>query len=427
MRSLSKFWLFSFGCLIPFSNFITKAQAEDWPRWRGPRNDGTSTETGLPASWSKTENIKWRVELPGPAPSTPIIWRDRIFLTATSGSSLVLMGLNTDGKILWQKTLGSGNYEIRQDESNAASPSPSTDGKYVWVKFGTGILACFDFEGNEIWRFDLQKRYQPFSMYHGMSSSPLLDGDRLYLQLLHTNEQLVLALDKNTGREIWKHTRKTDATEESLHSYATPFLYRFGKQEFLLTHGSDYVVAHDLKDGRELWRCGGLNNKQNYNPFFRFVASPVASSGLIVVPSAKNGPVLGLNPANATGDITQNKSDYHWRLTENTPDVPSPLVHDGLVYLCRENGVLICLDAKTGEQYYLERTHNQRHRTSPVYADGKIYLMATDGVTTVVKAGKKFEKLAQNTIEERVSASLAPANGVIYLRSYKALYAIAQK
>jgi outer membrane protein assembly factor BamB len=145
------------------------------------------------------------------------------------------------------------------------------------------------------------------------------------------------------------------------------------------------------------------------------------------VPSAKNGPVLGLNPANFKGDITEDKSGYHWHLAENTPDVPSPLVHDGLVYLCRENGVLICLDAKTGEQYYLERTHNQRHRASPVYADGKIYLMAADGLATVVKAGKKFEKLAQNAIEERVSASLAPANGVLYLRSYKALYAIAEE
>jgi outer membrane protein assembly factor BamB len=404
-----------------------ETNAENWPRWRGPRNDGTSNETGLPAKWSQTENVKWRLELPGPAPSTPIVWQDRIFLTSAEESDLVLLCLNTYGKILWKKNLGSGNYTIREGESNAASPSPSTDGKNLWVMLGTGVLACYDFGGNEIWKFNLQERYKPFSMYHGMSTSPLLEGDRLYLQLLHSNEQLVLALDKATGREIWKHVRKTDAREESLHSYASPFLYRFDNQEFLVTHGADYVAAHDLKDGRELWRCGGLNNPENYNPFFRFVASPVAAAGLIVVPSAKNGPVLGINPKSAKGDITHSSAQFHWRLKDGTPDVPSPLIHEGLVYLCRENGVLICLDAKTGVQIYLERTHNYRHRGSPVYADGKIYLMSADGTVTVVKAGREFEIIAKNTVDERLAASLAISNGTIYLRSYKALYAIGSK
>jgi len=422
-RAISVFFISLFIlCSAP-----VEAQTENWPRWRGPRNDGTSLEKGLAAKWSKTENVKWRLELPGPAPSTPIIWQDKIFLTSAEGAALVLMSANTAGKILWKNTIGSGNYNIREEESNAASPTPSTDGKYVWVKLGTGLLACYDFNGKEIWQFDLQKRYQPFSMYHGMSSSPLLDGDRLYLQLLHTNEQLVLALDKNTGGEIWKHRRQTDARQESAHSYASPFLYRFDGQEFLLTHGADYVVAHDLKDGRELWRCGGLNSTADYNSFFRFVASPVASAGLVVAPSAKNGPVLGLNPRGAKGDITNASANYHWKLTQNTPDVPSPLIHDGLVYLCRENGVLICLDAKTGKEYYLERTHNQRHRASPVSADGKIYLTATDGTVTVVKAGKHFEIIAQNALAERLAASPAISGGTIYLRSYKALYAIGGK
>jgi outer membrane protein assembly factor BamB len=413
--------------VVIFFNFPLAAQTENWPRWRGPRNDGTSTETGIASKWSKTENVKWRLELPGAAPSTPIIWQDKIFLTSAEGSDLVFLSVNTAGKILWKKTLGSGNYQIRRDESNAASPSPSTDGKNVWVKLGTGLLACYDFDGKEIWRFNLQERYKQFSMYHGMSSSPLLDGDRLYLQLLHTNEQLVLALDKKTGREIWQHARQTDAREESMHSYASPFLYRFDKQEFLIVHGADYVTAHNLKDGHEIWRSGGLNPPENYNPFFRFVASPSASSGLIVVPSAKNGPVLGINPKDATGDLTGSTANYHWKMTDSTPDVPSPLIHGGLVYLCRENGVLLCLDAKTGEQYYMERTHNQRHRASPVYADGKIYLTATDGLVTVVKAGKKFEVISQNNIEERLSASPAISGGIIYLRSYDALYAIGGK
>lgn len=413
--------------LVILLGILTESRAENWPRWRGPRNDGTSAETGLVSTWNKTDNVKWRLELPGPGASTPIVWNDRIFLTSAEGPSLVLLCINTAGKILWKKTVGDGNFDIREGESNAASPSPSTDGKYVWAKLGTGILACYDFNGNEIWKFDLQERYKKFSMYHGMSSTPLLDGDRLYLQLFHTNEQLVLALDKNSGREIWKHERKTDAREECLHSYASPLIYRFDNQEFLLTHGSDYITAHDLKNGKELWRCGGLNNPKDYNPFFRLVASPIAIAGLIVVPSAKNGPVLGLNPKLAKGDITHSPANYLWKLSDNTPDVPSPLIHDGLLYLCRENGVLLCVDAKTGEVYYTERTHNSRHRGSPVYADGKIFLMAADGTVTAIRPGNQFDILAKNTVGERVAASLAISNGTIYLRSYKALYAIGRK
>jgi outer membrane protein assembly factor BamB len=403
---------------------IQDSQAEDWPNWRGPRHDGTSAETGLPVKWRATQNIKWRLQLPGPAPSTPVIWQDRIFLTSADGEELVLLCVTTDGKLLWKKLVSRGNFDIREGESNAAAPSPSTDGRQVWALFGTGDLACFDFDGNEIWKFNVQERYKKFNIYWGIATTPLLDGDRLYLLLLHTNTQSVVALDKTTGKEIWHHPRKTNAYSESLHTYASPIIYRFNGQEFLLTHGADYIVAHNLHDGSEIWRCGGLQSSIMYNPFFRFVASPVTAPGLIVVPSAKSGPVLGINPAGAAGDITNNKTHVIWRLDNETPDVPSPLIHDGLVYLCRENGTLICVDAKTGKEVYKERAYNRRHRSSPVYADGKIYLIAMDGMVTVVKAGRQFEILAQNQMGEQTAASLAISNGTIYLRTYKALYAV---
>ena len=186
------------------------------------------------------------------------------------------------------------------------------------------------------------------------------------------------------------------------------------------------MTAHSLKDGTEIFRAGGLNPEGKYNMTLRFVASPVAAEGLVVVPSAKNGPVLGLS-VDAKGDITKSAEGHVWRRDDNTPDVPSPLVHDGLVYLCRENGILICLDAKTGEQLYYERTHSQRHRASPVYADGKIYLTARDGMVTVVKAGRKFEVLASNETGEAISASPVISGGRIYLRTYDSLIAIGKK
>ena len=399
------------------------AVAENWQNWRGPRNDGTSLASGLPVQWSKTENVLWRLPLPGPAGATPVVWDDRIFLTSAEGDDLVLLCIRTDSKVLWKRTLGTGNRVVRGGEANAASPSPSTDGQHVWAFVSTGVLACYDFDGNEVWKTNLEDRYGSFKLYFVMASTPLLDSDQLYLQLIHSGAWLVLALDKSTGREIWKHRRKSDAYAECEHSYASPFLYRDDKREFLLVHGADYLTAHRLTDGSEIWRCGNLNPKDSYNTSLRFVASPVAIPGLVIVPSAKNGPVLGLRP-DGKGDITDSKQWYHWMREDGTPDVPSPLIHDGFVYLCRENGDLICMDAATGNQVYKERTHRHRHRASPVSSDGNIYLTARDGRVTVVKAGRNFEILASNDIEEAISASPVVSNGRLYLRSYKALYAI---
>ncbi|MBX7165123.1 MAG: PQQ-binding-like beta-propeller repeat protein [Pirellulales bacterium] len=400
------------------------ARAENWPQWRGPHNNGISAETGLPTTWSKTEGVVWRLELPGSAGSTPAIWNDRVFLTsATEDGTLVLIAADTSGKELWRKSLGGGNETVRGDEGNYASPSPSTDGKHVWAMVGTGVLACYDFAGQEVWHVDLQQRYGKFNIQFGMASTPVLDGNRLYVQLLHTGGQIVAALDAASGDELWRIDRKTDARAECEHSYASPILYRDRQREYLLTHGADYIVAHRLDNGQELWRCGGLNPLGKYNPTLRFVASPVAADGLVVVPTAKNGPVLGLDPS-AQGDVTDSTEAHRWVRAENTPDVPSPLVHGGLVYLCRENGVLICMDAQTGKEQYEQRAHSDRYRASPVFADGKIYLTSRDGTVSVVRAGRKFELLATNKMEEDLSASPAISGGRIYLRTFAALYAI---
>jgi outer membrane protein assembly factor BamB len=272
----------------------------------------------------------------------------------------------------------------------------------------------------------LQDRYGKFDIQFGMTSSPIVEGDRLYIQCMYTGASYLLCLDKMTGEEIWKVNRASDAYAECEHSYASPMLYRDNEREFLLTHGADYIVAHSLKDGSELWRCGGLNPRDNYNVTLRFVASPLAVPGLIIVPSAKNGPVLALRP-DVKGDVTGDKSAYYWDRPRNTPDVPSPLYHDGLVYLCRENGDLICMEAKTGKELYYERTHRQRHRASPVYADGHIYLTARDGVVSVVKAGPKFELVASNEMGEAIAASPVISNGRTYFRTFDHLYAIGEK
>jgi outer membrane protein assembly factor BamB len=336
------------------------------------------------------------------------------------------MAISTEGKALWEVVMADHNENVRGDEGNYASPSPSTDGKHVWAMMGTGDLGCYTFDGKEVWKFNLQDRVGKFDIAFGMTSTPVLDGDHLYLQLLFTGGRHVLKLDKLTGKTVWHVNRPSDARDECEHSYASPTIYRDDKQAFFLTHGGDYVVAHDLETGKELWRCGGMNPLGNYNNTLRFVASPVAVEGLIVVPSAKNGPILGIEP-DASGNITDSQQGLRWRRGDNTPDVPSPLVYDGLVYLCRENGTLLVLDAKTGEQIYQERCYSDRYRASPTYADGKIYLCSRDGTVTVVKPGRKFEILAENKMGESISSSPVFADGRLYLRTFDALYAIWKK
>ncbi len=404
---------------------ISYGFTENWHQWRGPNNDGISQETNVPIKWSQTENIKWRLPLPGEGASTPAVWDDKIFLTCADQDDLVLMCISTDGEEQWKQVIAQGNSTKRRGEVNNAAPSPTTDGKYVWAFLGSGDLACYDINGKPVWKTNLEERYGNFSLYFIMSTSPLLYKDRLYIQLIHSNAWLVLALDKMTGNEVWKHERESDARRESEQAYTSPIIYRDSKHEFLVVHGADYVTAHNLKDGSEIWRCGGINSHESYNSAFRLVATPVATDGLIVVPSAKNGPVLGINPS-GTGVITDTEFQL-WKLQRGTPDVPSPLIHDNLVYLCRENGVLICLDANTGEKLYEKRTHDRRHRSSPVYANGNIYITARDGVVNVIKAGREFEIVATNTIGETIAASPVIANGTLYLRSYDALYAISNE
>ena len=405
------------------------ASAGNWPQWRGAKLDGISSEKNLPTKWSSDDNIAWKIKLPGAAGATPCVWGKRIFLTSVSRNKLLLMCITTDGNVEWTRQMGEGNRKVRRDEGNTASPSPSTDGKHVWAMMANGIIGCYTVTGDPVWKFNLQKRYGRFRIAFGMTATPVLDNNRLYVQLIHgegnptTREAIVVALNAKTGAEIWKHDRASDAIKECEHSYASPILYRDKSREFLLTHGADFLIAHSLKDGHELWRCGDLNPKGGYNPTLRFVASPVAAPGMIVVPSAKNGPVFALKP-NGKGDITEKESTFIWRRAKGTPDVPSPIIHKGLVYLCRENGNLVCVDAKTGRTLYNRRTTRDRHRASPVLADGKIYTTARNGTVTVAKIGREFKILAQNKLGEPIAASPAVSNGRIYLRTFKHLYAI---
>lgn len=406
----------------------TPIRADNWPQWRGPLNNGVCTEQNVATEWSESKSIIWRLPMPSPAGSTPAVWGERIFLTTEVGPEAALICINTQGREQWRQILGRHNgRRYMSGEANNASASPSTDGQHVWAFDGAGHLACFTVDGKPVWNCDTQECYGQFSIQHGMHNTPVLDGNRLYLAFLHSNAWLVVALDKLTGNELWKHERQSDANSENEHSYASPMIWRRGKDAYLVVHGNDYCTAHDLDDGHEIWRLAGLNPQregEDYHRTQRFVASPVVAPDLIVVPTAKRGPVVGVRP-DAKGKIERRSAGEMWRVQRNTPDVPSPLIVDGLVYLCGESGMLYCLDAKTGEPIYPPRQlHKAIYRASPVAAGGKVYLLARDGWTTVIRAGREFEVLAENQLNDDASASIAVANGRIYIRGWKSLYAI---
>ncbi len=402
---------------------------DHWPQWRGTDGNGVSAAKDLPAVWSASQNIAWRSELPGPASSTPVVWGSRLFLTTPDGADLKLQAYAVEsGQLEWESVVSQGSRKFRGDESNLASPSPVTDGRFVVALFGNGQLGCFTKDGEPVWSFNLQDRYGRLSIKFGYSSTPCLWRDRLYLQMVHgdgdpdTHEAKVVCVDLLSGEEQWVSPRITQARQESEQAYSSPVVWTDGSQGELITHGADSVVAYDLANGAELWRLGGINPPGTYHPTFRFVATPAIGDDLLIVPTAKKGPVLAVRPG-GRGDVTGTDA-VAWSRRRGTPDVPSPLIHNGLVYLCGENGNLTCLDAGDGEILYQERTVRDRHRASPVLADGKLYLTSRGGVVSVVRAGRQFELLAKNDLGEPIAASPVITGKTIYLRTFAALYAI---
>lgn len=418
---MKKFFSQAF-CFLFFSCLL---QA-DWRTWRGPGNDGLSDSTKLPDSWSEKENLAWKIPLPAAGSSTPIVVKNKIFLTFEQDDEVKAMGIGVDGRELWTRvvcqTKGKGN-----GERTFASPTPSSDGKFVFVTSGTGEVVAFDLEGHEKWRFNAQERYGKFRYGFGFHSTTVLHEGRLYLQLIHSAAQLVVCVDVDSGKEVWKVERESDGVAECEHSYASPIAFRKGELNFLITHGNDYCIGHDPLTGKEQWRVAGLNPKNQYNRTLRFVASPVASQGLLVVPSAKNRGVSVVRLSEAKGRIEKGGAGELWRMDRGTTDVTTPLLYKGLLYLCKENGTILCLDALTGEQFYQERFHAQTYRGSPVAANGRIFLTARDGTFTVLKAGKSYEVIGKNKLDDQFTASPVIAHDRLYLRGHRSLYAIVAK
>jgi outer membrane protein assembly factor BamB len=414
----------------------------NWPQWRGPDSNGsTSAARDLPIKWTETENVLWRTKMPSWSAATPIIWNDTVFLTsaeegfvklgggrrsdAPNPDKIFLISVNRrDGAIRWKNEIDRGNQLFRKQ--NSASPSPITDGKHVWIMTGNGKLACFTFDGKEVWKRDIQADYGRFGLNHGYASTPLLHGDRLYVQVLHgmktDDPSYVFAADKSTGKTVWKVERPTDAQSESPDNYSTPQITTVSGKPQLVISGADYVTGHDLASGKEIWRIGGFNPTNN--PANRTIASSVVIGGNVFTTSTRGRPFIGFR-AGGSGNVT-GKNEL-W--TNNLgADVPTPTTDGKYLYVLNDIGILHCLDATTGKSIYEgKRIESGTYSSSPLLADGKIYCTNEEGTTTVVKAGPEFQVLGSSRLDSHTLASPVAVDNQIFIRTADHLYCLQKR
>ena len=434
---------------VPLVSGWRPARAANWPQWRGPFLNGSTTETGLPARWSKTENVVWATAMPGRSAATPIVWDDRVFVSSLSGPArkgdakpLAVLGLCVDrgtGKVLWTRRLGPNRFAMGRN--TAANNSAITDGKTVWFYTGTGNLAAFDFEGDELWRRELEKDHGRFVVKWGYHSSPLLYGGKLYVPVLQNPsptqyntpsggrtgplDSFLLCIDPGTGKDLWKHVRPTDATDESTEGYITPMPLEHGGRREILLKGGEHVTGHDPETGAELWRWEFTPSDRKV--WQRVVSSIVVGDGLVYAQRPKHRTLFALKPG-AKGKV--GNEILAWKFDGPTPDSNTSLLYRGRLYVVDgDKRVLTCLDAKTGEQKWQTRLDVRGPvRASPTGADGRLYLLSEGGDALMFAAGDACRLLAKIPMGERpCRASISAACGQLFLRTPSKLYCIARR
>lgn len=414
------------------------SRAENWPQWRGPFFNGSTTEKDLPAQWSKTENVAWVAPLPGYSGATPVVWGDCVFVSSPGDQKeLLLICLDRKGgQVRWRKAVAGKDRQVGRN--NMASPSPVTDGKKVFILFATGDLAAFDFAGQELWKRNLADEHGRFANMWLYGSSPMLYRGKLFVQVIQSNprpdsyshaldnkperESFLLCLDPPTGKNLWRHIRPTDAVEESQKAYTTPVPCAGKQGEEVLVVGGDYVTAHALDTGAELWRCGGLNFRKEHA--WRTVPSPVAADGIIIACGPRGDPVLGIKDG-GRGLVTE--THIAWRFQEFPSDCVTPLYYQqNLFVLDGDHQMMTCLEPQTGAKVWQGNLGvRDIFRASPTGADGKIYCLSENGTAVVLDAGHEFKILSTVHMGEApVRSSIAVAHGELFIRTAQNLYCV---
>ena len=394
-------------------SLTASVRSEDWPCWRGPRGDGNSIEKNLPTRWSRTENIQWKVPIPGKGHSSPIVSGDRIFVTTCieDKTQRVLLCLDRNtGETLWERVVLTAPLERRHNLNSCASSTPATDGKHVWTTFLDAPrmrVYCHDLQGNPVW----ERSPGEFHSVHGFCSSVILHGGKVIINGDQDAEAYIVAFDKTTGDEKWRIPRPN-----KMRSYCVPAIFHAGGRTQMVLSGSICVASYDPETGKQWWIMDG--------PTEQMVASIVlAQDTFFVTGGYPELHILGL-PTDRLGKLTEN--DILWRTDEGVAYVPSPIACGSCFFVVSDRGTATCFEAKTGKVHWT-KSMGRRHSASLVQGDGNIYFLSDQGECWVAKAGPRYEEVAVNRLEEECNASPAISGGQIFIRTGENLYAVGKK
>lgn len=397
------------------------AFADNWPMWRGANGDGTCSESKLPLKWSQTENVLWKVALPERGNSTPVVWGDKVFVTQAiekEGKRLLLCFDKKTGRQLWDAGTIYKEPELTHATNPYCSASPATDGERVIVFFASAGVFCYDMNGQELWkRTDLGKQHHIW----GNGTSPVLAGDRVFLNFGPGENTVMYCFDKKTGQTLWQHKEPGGASGEGadkkwLGSWSDPLLRKVGARYELLMSYPGRACAFDPMSGQELWTSGGLT-KLVYN-------SPLYADGVMYAMCGYNGAALAVK-AGGSGDVTD--ANRVWLLPKVSQRIGSGVIHEGHHYILSDGGIAECRDLKTGELVFQERLKGNNWSSLVLSADGNCYAANQIGDCFVFKASPNFELLATNSLGEKIIGSVAVSDGRLYIRGHKHLWCIGGK
>jgi hypothetical protein len=389
-----------------------RAPAEDWPGWRGPRGDGSSTEKQVPVKWDATkgEGVAWSAEIPGEGHSSPIVLGKRIFVTSTVAETeerLVLALDRDSGKEMWRRPVFASPLERKHRENSYASSTPATDGQRVFVSFLDGtdaVISAYDLDGKPVWT----ARPGRFTSQHGYSSSPVVFEDKVIVNGDHDGDAWIAALSRQDGHTLWKIDR-----ENKTRSYCTPLIRDLAGRTQMILSGSKCVASYDPRTGQRIWIIDG--------PTEQFVASIVYNPKhdmLFMTGGFPAHHILGIKP-DGQGNVTDSK--IVWRTTKGVSYVPSPISEGDYFVVVSDGGIASCFHAGTGEMYWQQRVGPHAH-SSIVSANGLVYITTDDGSTTVVKPGPTYQEVAHDSLGEMTSSSPAISDGHVFLRGVKHLF-----
>jgi outer membrane protein assembly factor BamB len=397
------------------------ASAENWPSFRGPTRQGHSSETDLPLRWSAEKNIAWKVDVPGEAWSSPIVWNDYVFVTtATDGgaSCRVLAFSCTSGERLWNTEVFRQTPGHKQGKNSYATPTPATDGELVYAVFGDGSFAAVTFDGEVAWR----NRDVKFYSQHGLGASPILYEDLVIMPFDGSSQgpdtkvgwqtpwdkAFILALDKQNGEQRWRASRGLSRI-----AHISPIIVEVDGRDLLVSCAGDAVQGFDPATGERLWHV--------YSEGEGVVPSPVVADDTLLTASGFGATTLRAVRLGGRGDVT--KSHIAWEERKGTPSQSSLLYVAPFLYAVTDQGVVTGYRGDSGDVVWQNRIEGA-YCSSPVFAGGRIYLLSEQGETTVLAPGEKFEVLAKNPLNEKCQASMAVADGRLFIRTEKHLWCI---